>query len=86
MRSQFYQVAKWISLVLLLTQTLGAQSFVSDLTLDAYLKLFRAPTVHSFAKATLFNALGQRAYTTQVILGHQVADETAFISGSIPRS
>jgi len=46
--------------------------------LEAFLKLARSPTVHSFAKATLFDEFGNRAYTSQVILGHQVSDETAF--------
>src|SRR6476660_4654625 len=76
MRSRFYCLARWVSLVLLSSQTLSAQSFVKDLTLDV--NLFLIPSVHSFAKATLYNENGQRAYAAEVILGHQVADETAF--------
>jgi hypothetical protein len=78
MRARLHGVALWVSLVLLSCQGLSAQSFDKQLTLNAFLALGRNPTVHSFAKATLFDANGQRIFNAQVILGHQVADETAF--------
>src|SRR5258708_3937509 len=79
MRARFHGVALWISLVLLSATICSAQAdFLKQLSLEAFLKLARSPTVHSFAKATLFDELGNRVYTSQVILGHQVADETTF--------
>jgi hypothetical protein len=51
------------------------QFLFKDLTLDAYLR-FRFPVVHSFSKITLYDNRGQRIYNAQVILAHQVADDT----------
>jgi hypothetical protein len=57
----------------------GAYLFL-ELTLDASIKFQypsgRKPVVHSFAKATLYNLQRERIYNSEVILGHQVQDNT----------
>jgi hypothetical protein len=54
--------------------------FFKELTLDASVKFQypsgRRPVVHSFAKATLYDLQDNRIYNAQVILGHQVQDNT----------
>jgi hypothetical protein len=47
-----------------------------ELRLGAHLDFNQSPVVNSSAKMTLFNDDGSRIYNAQVILGHQVSDDT----------
>jgi hypothetical protein len=53
-----------------------AQSLLPELILDVYNLTSQGPTVRSFARATLFNPDGSRAYNAEVILGHELWDST----------
>lgn len=56
-----------------------AQYLAQQLSLDAYIGPQTPPTVHSFAEVVAYNASNQRIYNTQVILAHQVANDTSLI-------
>lgn len=58
----------------LLATSARAEFFVLDLTLDAFLSTGGAK-VRSFARAVLFKNSGERNYSSQVILGHDVYDQ-----------
>jgi hypothetical protein len=58
-------------------QTQAQVRIVPDLYVDAVGNSFSGPFVNSFARAVLYNTIdGSRAYTTQVIIGHQVINLT----------
>ncbi len=62
-------------LAALSSHTLQAQvRIVPELYVDAIGNTLSGPFVNSFARAVLYNLDGSRAYTTQVIMGHQVLD------------
>jgi hypothetical protein len=53
-----------------------AQYLAEQFSLNALTSFRTGPIVHSFAKAVAYDANNQRIYNTQVILAHQVANET----------
>lgn len=57
---------------------LSAQFIEKTLDLEVFVDWEGYPIVHSFARSILYNANGTRIYNKQVILGHQVLDETHF--------
>jgi len=61
--------------LLVFPHLLGAQFIVPELSLNAWLFLTR-PVVDSLARATVFDSHNLRVYNTQVILGHQVRDDS----------
>ncbi|MFY9826362.1 MAG: hypothetical protein WAM82_33670 [Thermoanaerobaculia bacterium] len=70
-------LTSWLVVPLFLSQRLMAAGEFTDsrLTLTAYLLV--RPVVHSFSESILYSGTGARIYNQQLILGHQVADETS---------
>jgi hypothetical protein len=56
-----------------------AQYLAEQFSLDTLMVFRKGPIVHSFAKVEAFDANNLRIYNTQVILGHQVANDTSLI-------
>lgn len=67
MRARFH-LGLYISLAFFPARILSAQDFDKDLQLHAFLAIFN-PIVHSFAKATLFDAQGRRVYKPDEPIG-----------------
>jgi hypothetical protein len=60
---------------LLLPNALAAQSTEKVVTMETYF-LSGNPLMHSFGRSILYDSAGRRIYNVQIILAHQVADET----------
>ncbi|MFL6264290.1 MAG: hypothetical protein ACJ76Y_31775 [Thermoanaerobaculia bacterium] len=62
--------------VTLVSPCAGSGPYLAErFSLDAFVVFRQGPIVHSFAEVVLYDANNQRIYNTQVILGHQVANE-----------
>jgi len=64
-----------LSQCLLSPHVLTAQSTEKVVTMEAYF-LSGSPLIHSFGRSILYDGVGRRIYDGQVILAHQVADDT----------
>jgi len=66
--------------VTLVSPCAGAGPYLAErFSLDAFVVPRKGPIVHSFAEVVAYDANNQRIYNTQVILGHQVANESGVI-------
>jgi hypothetical protein len=66
--------------VTLVSPCAGSGPYLAErFSLDAFVVPRKGPIVHSFAEVVVYDGTNQRIYNTEVLLGHQVANETSLI-------
>jgi hypothetical protein len=75
---QFWMAAG--AFVTLVSPCAGGDPYLAEkFSLDAFVVFNKGPLVHSFAEVVAFDANNNRIYSTEIILGHQVASDAALI-------